>query len=417
MRGLRRNSRLARFEQLEARHLLSVAGSTSPRPLLISGSSAPAVAMPAITNQVVTTNPGVQQMPSVAVDPNNPDHVVIAYMDYSLASTGYAGIGVAASNDRGKDWHSSSLPLPVGFEQGAANPIAKFDGEGHVFVSFMAATFLGRKPPITNPNGADPDTGDQYRTYGFTADNGVFVARSDDGGVTWGIPVAVASHLYDGHTQVPFEIIPDMAIDTNKSSPNYGNIYVVWSRYYPIGEYPGEPDSQGGSQLQFAVSTDTGSTFELRPHIDDTVNSAAGLPPGLAVANWVKVAVGPQGYVYVAYYLFGAFVVLHSQDAGRTFDPNSSEAIQSGRHVVFGTTENAADPVAGGALARLPGWRTQVVRSIVADPIRPDTVYAAEALGSFDTIGNELDSDIGFARSQDNSLTWQTLQLTATMGP
>jgi hypothetical protein len=49
--------------------------------------------------------------------------------------------------------------LPVGFGQGAANPIAKFDGQGHVFVSFTAATIMGHRPPITNPNGTDPDTG------------------------------------------------------------------------------------------------------------------------------------------------------------------------------------------------------------------------------------------------------------------
>jgi hypothetical protein len=36
----------------------------------------------------LTTDAGVQQMPSVAVDPLDSDHVVVAYMDYSLVDTG-----------------------------------------------------------------------------------------------------------------------------------------------------------------------------------------------------------------------------------------------------------------------------------------------------------------------------------------
>ena len=38
-------------------------------------------------------------MPSVAVNPLDADHVVVAYMDYSLVDNDYAGIGVAESNN------------------------------------------------------------------------------------------------------------------------------------------------------------------------------------------------------------------------------------------------------------------------------------------------------------------------------
>src|SRR5262245_40448928 len=133
-----RNSRFACFEHLEPRHLLSA-------------------------NLAITTNPGVQQMPFVAVNPVDADHVVVAYMDYSLKNTGYAGIGLAVSHDRGEHWRYSNVPLPAGFDQGAANPTVRFDNIDHdplqvgvqnrVFVSFMAATFLGDQPPITNPGG------------------------------------------------------------------------------------------------------------------------------------------------------------------------------------------------------------------------------------------------------------------------
>src|SRR5262249_49599578 len=96
---------------------------TAPPP---SGGVAPPAAA-TLVNEAVTSDPGVQQMPSVAVDPLDSRHVVIAYMDYSLVKTGYAGIGVAVSHDGGSTWQHTSVPLPAGFDQGAANPTVQFD--------------------------------------------------------------------------------------------------------------------------------------------------------------------------------------------------------------------------------------------------------------------------------------------------
>ncbi len=126
-------------------------------------------------NRAITTDSGVQQNPSVAVDPNDPDHVVIAYMDYSLVDTGYAGIGVSVSTDGGKSFTKTSIPVPEAFAQGAANPIAKFDDAGRVYVSYMAATFLAEQPHLTNGNFFDPELGRSPREFGTRANNGVFV--------------------------------------------------------------------------------------------------------------------------------------------------------------------------------------------------------------------------------------------------
>src|SRR5262249_41559931 len=111
-----------------------------------------------LVNRAVTADAGVQQMPSVAVDPLDPRHIVIAYMDYSVLTTGYAGIGIAASRDNGVTWQHSTAPLPVGFDQGASNPVAHFDAGGHLFVSYMAVTYLGPKAALTNPAGIYQDT-------------------------------------------------------------------------------------------------------------------------------------------------------------------------------------------------------------------------------------------------------------------
>ena len=110
------------------------------------------------SNIQITDDAGVQNQPSVAVDPATPKHIAVAYLDKSLLNTGYAGIGIASSVDGGKTWVHSNIPLPAGFDQGATYPIAKFDAQGHLFVSFMAVRFLGDKPPIADPS-RRPGTG------------------------------------------------------------------------------------------------------------------------------------------------------------------------------------------------------------------------------------------------------------------
>src|SRR5215510_11616414 len=192
----------------------------------------------------LVSGPGAQQMPSIAVDPLNANHVVVAYMDSSLVNSGYAGVGVAVSHDGGQNWERTSLPIPDDFSAGAADPVAQFDGQGHLFISFAAATFLGANTPaLTVPVSSQ-------RKFGFQSNNGVFVARSDDGGSTWNAPTAVASHLYAG-ADVFFDTMPKMAVDTfatlpgGAPNPNYGNVYVSWIRVYPDGQLPGTQDSGG----------------------------------------------------------------------------------------------------------------------------------------------------------------------------
>src|SRR4051812_44477602 len=52
---------------------------------------------PAGVNVPLTTGAGVQQMPSVAADPHHPGRLAVAYLDYSLLTSGYAGVAVAVS--------------------------------------------------------------------------------------------------------------------------------------------------------------------------------------------------------------------------------------------------------------------------------------------------------------------------------
>lgn len=404
--ALPKKSRRARFELLEPRHLLAAA------------------------NLAVTTNADVQQMPSVAVDPLDPKHVVVAYMDYSLLDAAdnpatptneahdhpYAGIGVATSRDGGASWSYSSVPLPAGFNQGAANSTVKFDNidhdamapgvQNHVFVSFMAATFAGDLPSLTNPDGGAP------RALGFEASNGIFVSVSKNGGENWEQPVCASGvpNVYDGVHRVPFDIIPGMEIDNSPTSPRHGTIYVSWSRYFPAGLFPGMPESTGGVEVYISSSTNGGSEWTVKTAQDNgtefstlkhPLNDGA-VPEGLGYPNWARPSVGPEGDVYVGQFLATFFSVSHSDDGGDSFFVPDLES-PIGQPFGIGPVQVQSSF----SLRPENQFRTQPSRAIVADPAHPGVVYVADAVSSSDSASKVVDrADIVFTFSTDYGKTW-----------
>jgi hypothetical protein len=372
-------------------------------------STAVALSAGVAPNQLLSSNASVQQNPSIAVDPTDSKHLVASFLDYSAVSTGYAGVGIAVSENGGKTWRDSDIPLPANFSQGAGTPVTQFDAQGHVYVSFSAATFLGSQPGLTDPDFFDTGVSVSERSYGLTSNNGIFVASSPDGGLSWNTPVAVVSHLFDGTNQVDFELTPDLAIDTfaklpgGQPNPNYGNMYEVWTRCYTPGAFPGEPSFTGGTDGMIAVSKDHGLTWQIQTDsqgitaIDDPVRNLSDGGPGIGYIDQCHVTVGPQGDVYVADYGGGDFSVLHSTDAGHTFaapDHNSNNrlAFGAGFNSIFSSTTLLNE-----------NFRINSLRDIVADPTRPGTVYAVDVISSATD-----QADVYFARSSDYGADWST---------
>jgi hypothetical protein len=395
--------------------------STNMAAPLIELSSAEVIASDS-RNRAITSDPGVQQMPSVAVDPRDTNHVVIAYMDYSLVTTGYAGIGVAVSTDAGTTWEYSSIHLPVEVDQGAADPVVKFDDQGHVFVVFMSATFLGEeKPPVTDPDSGAP------RATGFRSNNGIYISRSNDGGQTWQQPICISQQVdpvtgktatgpnrFDqSKTPVPFDVMPDLAIDTFHTvtaGGEFNSLYATWVRFYPEHQFPGEPDSDAGSQVMIAVSRDGGTTWQLqleqRPDtqtwetviVDMFDTGITGLGPGRGIVFGDHVTVGPDSAVFVSVNWFNSFQVFHSNDGGRSFvapDPDT------GRGLPFGFVPLAPTPQGIPSL----DFRLRATRGITADPSQPGTIFAIDS-SDYEPTGEH--GDIVFARSTDWGTTWRT---------
>ncbi|HEY2827861.1 MAG TPA: VCBS repeat-containing protein, partial [Pirellulales bacterium] len=232
--------------------------------------------------------------------------------------------------------------------------------------------------------------------------------------------MTIASNLYDGIDQVPFELVPDLAVDTlptlANGQPNlhYESLYVTWGRYYPAGQFPGMPDSFGGSDIFIATSSDAGVTWTIQTKTDahgrqittleDSLND--GSPPlGFGFNNWARVAVGLNGAVYVGNFTQSYFGVDHSTDGGANFYVPPFEATADGLPFGIGPVQVNSSY----SLTPQNNFRTVPSRAIAADPFHPGVVYAAEAIDSEDAAGNIVDrGDIVFSFSTDYGVNWHT---------
>lgn len=226
----------------------------------------------------------------VAVNPNDPDHLIAASKKFSNPATYRFSIGLRVSHDGGLTWTGDrkipKLPQWGDFvggpgkdpDAGMTDPAVVFDGFGNAF-------FVGE--PIHYGAGEEIDT------------IGMFIYKSPDGGHTWGDPTPL--HVGDLTDDKPW-----IACDQNPASPHVGNVYVVWG---------------AGSPLRFARSTDHGLSW----------TGFGGTAPGTKVVDSCyapEVSVGPDGTVHVAWFSGDSVQYVRSTDGGATFE--AQKAIVTG---------------------------------------------------------------------------------------
>ncbi len=163
-----------------------------------------------------------QNEPSIAIDPNNHHHLVVGYNDFRQDVP--HGGGFSTSFNGGLTWHDGMIPFPL-----------LYTVEGIV------------EPPLATGDPAIAIASDgtvYYSTIGLSqswCENGIFVSRSDNGGITWWTPVVVPGRQGPRVQGVvvyhPFatdcSIFHDkeyMAVD-NSGGQHDGRVYVTWTRY------------------------------------------------------------------------------------------------------------------------------------------------------------------------------------------
>ena len=225
---------------------------------------------------------------SVAIDPTDPDNVVIV----SLAQGPPGGPRITnyayASEDGGRSWTTVAQPNPGGRTQG--DDAVTFDARGRAFHSYIS--FDGIR--VARP------------TKAWT---GIFVSRSDDGGTNWSEPVPVVDHI---NTVQPFEDKPWIVTDNLPDSPHRGNVYLAWTRF----DVYGSDDPADSTQIFFSRSVDGGESFSVPNRISDSGGDARDSDDTVEGA---VPAVGPDGQVYVSWAGPRGIVFDRSTDGGWTF--------------------------------------------------------------------------------------------------
>lgn len=225
----------------------------------------------------LTPQPGFFTEPAIAIDPNNPQHIVAAYQDNAHA--GY-------SFDGGQHWQVAPGVSSTRFRVSGDVSIA-YDTHGHAIICYMAFDKLG-----------------SFNYWGHNSSrNGLFVRRSLDGGSTWeteDIPII----QHGNEASVPWEDKPYIVADDSHSRFG-GNLYVGWTRW-----------TLTDSEIWFTRSTDDGLTWSKPIEID----RHPGLPrdDNGALEGFAGV-VGSDGALYVTWAADGWLQFAVSKDGGQSF--------------------------------------------------------------------------------------------------
>jgi hypothetical protein len=151
--------------------------------------------------------------PSMAVDPTNPDIVVIGWRHFSTVLSNFREAGIGYSHDGGATWTFPGVLDPGQFR---SDPVLAADGAGNFYFSSLSAL------------------------------DSVEVFRSADGGVTWSAPVSA----FGGDKQW-------MTVDAT-SGPGGGNVYQIWNVQFtccPPNDFTRSVDGGVSFQGPFALPT------------------------------------------------------------------------------------------------------------------------------------------------------------------
>src|SRR6266851_4479246 len=258
---------------------------------------------------------------AIAVDLNDPNHLVAGSNDTELPPSGAPGsaksvVGYYTSFDGGATWLNGQLP-PGSFTQ-TADPTIGFDTQGRVYYGVVAFDLgLG----------------------GLALGGAIQVSRSADGGRTFARPVAVERST----SGTIFEDKPYLTVDTNSGSPFRDSIYMTWTRFHFTLSF-----AYLESPIFFSASRDGGQTWSTPQEISGA-NTTLCTFSGTSLAydgrcredQFASPVVAPDGTIFMAFENDQAindgefrnqYLVVKSMDGGVTWSAptRASDIIHDG---------------------------------------------------------------------------------------
>src|SRR5256714_8717011 len=241
-----------------------------------------------------------QNEESIAVDPNNTNHLVASYNDYRR---GDGTCGTSWSTDGGRTWNDSTLPngftrgrnsFPREYWQASGDTSVAFDSKGNAYLSCQ----VFKRGPAT---AGDPD-----RASGF------YVFRStQNGGASWNFTGRSVFETGFQRSFLPLEDKQFMAVDNNSNkcagspaaatpgstcTPFQDRVYVTWTEFAP----------NGSAFIYESYSSDYGEHFSPR-HLVSLTSPLCPNDYGIGTADtcnenqFSQPFVGSDGVLYVIY--------------------------------------------------------------------------------------------------------------------
>ena len=348
----------------------------------------------------------IQTEPTIAVNPHDPDHIVVAMIDYNFPSN-----STYVSYDAGDTWEG---PNQTGYliddRVSGGDPVLAFDRKGNVY---MTSISIGVEEFSIGP----------VNTSSLVSS--IALSKSSDGGYSWPqiistdrSKVTISDQQIDpsgrlrGTVSVGFLDKPWVVIGPNRENPAKDSIYVTYvhfENYYDImysGELPLLLGREMATTVRLVRSDDEGLTWTDPIAVSPTVRRVFGSvdggdTPGMfgsdRVLQGARPVVDSVGNVYVAWLDstddgsmegIGEYQVAGSEDGGVTF---SEPGIAATFNEIPFQPRNAHFRYWGSSFPRLEaGKNGELYLIYVARPgEKPDD-----------------DGDVYFIRSLDRGVSW-----------
>jgi hypothetical protein len=240
-------------------------------------------------NLLISRNYGYspfQTEPHMAVDPTDPDHLVMGTIDYNMGSV----MSVYVSWDAGETWEGPNQILYFRDDiSGAGDPVVAFDRDGNVFISMIS---IGVRDFVLGSISSQ------------VAVLNMAVAKSYDGGTTWTEPQLAASGAVSTVSNIDAEgkergTITTVDLDKpwlttgpNPDDPEQDIIYLSYTEFEQTSSvlYADElaflSNPFLGTQIKVVASKDGGQTWSAPVPVSEQVFAGFSLAaPGQDTAQ------------------------------------------------------------------------------------------------------------------------------------
>jgi hypothetical protein len=303
---------------------------------------------------------------AVAVNPEDPNHIVAGSNDYFYRFNNATGArqaivltGFFTSFDGGATWIDGQIPVRSG--NGAGDPSPYFDRKHRVVLMAQLENTGGQGGP-------------------WVSQGDVSVSRSTDGGRTWSEPVTVMQGTGTGigpATQATFYDKEYLTCNNWPNTPTYGRCYITATRFLNASQ-----GSYAESPIVLSWSDDGGRTWTPPKEISGAHQSCTFQSTGGGTEcdedQFSYPVVAPDGALYVHFHNYqheaawevpfdfdAQIMVVKSTDGGATFsDP-----------VPVVQLEDGLSDMPFSVIARQTIWGHQIrwnaAGNITADPTNP----------------------------------------------